>query len=732
MTYLQRLTQLFFFTAVLLLGSFGWSQSTPSEAELKQWRAQAKQVEIIRDTYGVPHIYGKTEADVVFGLMYAQCEDDFNRVETNFLTATGRLAEAQGIEGLYSDLRARLWMTDQEAQDQYNTAPAWLKELCQGWADGLNYYLYRHPEVTPQAIKRFEPWMSLYFTEGSIGGDIERVSLKSLAAFYEKSPEPIAVHQPKARDTQEPAGSNGIALSGDKTSSGYPMLLINPHTSFYFRGEAHMVSETGLNAYGAITWGQFFIYQGFNQHMGWMHTSTYVDVMDEYIEEIVPTEQGLTYRYGNEWRPVRVDTVSIRVKQPDGSLKTLDFPRYKTHHGPITHTLDGRWTATSMMWRPVDALAQSYLRTKQDNYADFVEVMQARTNASNNTVYADRSGNIAYFHGNFVPKRNPKLDFSVPQNGSDPETDWQGLHPIEELIFLKNPSVGWVQNCNSTPYTVAAQDSPRPENYAPYMATADENFRAIHAQQLLTRADKMDLDGLIQLGYDPYLPAMAALIPGLVQSLEALKETDPRFGEAASILGAWDFTTATTSVAMTLGHYYGTAVLQKGVNPLKDGSQMDFLSYFGSLSPAQERVDLMKGVLDQLTLDFGDWRMPWGQVNRYQRLDGGIRQAFDDEAPSLAIGHASGIWGALAAYGARYFNNTKKIYGTRGNSFVAVVEFGPKVKAKSLLAGGQSSDPNSPHFRDQEEMYAQGKFKDVPFYREAVEASAQRKYHPGF
>ncbi|MDP4674092.1 MAG: acylase [Flavobacteriaceae bacterium] len=732
MTYFQRLTQLFFFAAVLLLGSFGWSQSAPAYAEIQQWTAQAKQVEIIRDTYGVPHIYGKTDADVVFGLMYAQCEDDFNRVETNFLTAIGRLAEAQGTEGLYSDLRARLWMTDLEAQDQYNTAPAWLQELCQGWADGLNYYLYRHPEVKPRAINRFEPWMSLYFTEGSIGGDIERVSLKSLAAFYENAPEPLAVHQPKARDIQEPAGSNGIALSGDKTSSGYPMLLINPHTSFYFRGEAHMVSETGLNAYGAITWGQFFIYQGFNEQMGWMHTSTYVDVMDEYIEEIVPTEQGLTYRYGHEWRPVIVDTVSIRVKQADGSLKTLDFPRYKTHHGPITHTLDGRWTATSMMWRPVDALAQSYLRTKQENYEDFVAVMQARTNASNNTVYADQSGNIAYFHGNFVPKRNPAFDFSAPQKGSDPQTDWQGLHPIEELIFLKNPSVGWVQNCNSTPYTAAAEDSPRPEDYAPYMATADENFRAIHAQQLLAQADKLDLDGLIQLGYDPYLPAMAALIPGLVQSLEALKETDPRFAEAASILGAWDFTTSAASVPMTLGHYYGTAVLRKGVNPLADSSQMDFLSYFGTQSPAQERVDLMKGVLDQLTQDFGDWRMPWGQVNRYQRLDGGIRQAFDDDAPSLAIGHASGIWGALAAYGARYFNNTKKIYGTRGNSFVAVVEFGPKVKAKSLLAGGQSSDPNSPHFRDQEEMYAQGKFKEVPFYREAVEASAQRKYHPGF
>ena len=732
MTYFQRLTQLFFFAAVLLLGSFGWSQSAPAYAEIQQWTAQAKQVEIIRDTYGVPHIYGKTDADVVFGLMYAQCEDDFNRVETNFLTAIGRLAEAQGTEGLYSDLRARLWMTDLEAQDQYNTAPAWLQELCQGWADGLNYYLYRHPEVKPRAINRFEPWMSLYFTEGSIGGDIERVSLKSLAAFYENAPEPLAVHQPKARDTQEPAGSNGIALSGDKTSSGYPMLLINPHTSFYFRGEAHMVSETGLNAYGAITWGQFFIYQGFNEQMGWMHTSTYVDVMDEYIEEIVPTEQGLTYRYGHEWRPVIVDTVSIRVKQADGSLKTLDFPRYKTHHGPITHTLDGRWTATSMMWRPVDALAQSYLRTKQENYEDFVAVMQARTNASNNTVYADQSGNIAYFHGNFVPKRNPAFDFSAPQKGSDPQTDWQGLHPIEELIFLKNPSVGWVQNCNSTPYTAAAEDSPRPEDYAPYMATADENFRAIHAQQLLAQADKLDLDGLIQLGYDPYLPAMAALIPGLVQSLEALKETDPRFAEAASILGAWDFTTSAASVPMTLGHYYGTAVLQKGVNPIADSSQMDFLSYFGTQSPEQERVDLMKGVLDQLTQDFGDWRMPWGQVNRYQRLDGEIRQAFDDDAPSLAIGHASGIWGALAAYGARYFNNTKKIYGTRGNSFVAVVEFGPKVKPKSLLAGGQSSDPNSTHFRDQEEMYAQGKFKEVPFYREAVEANAQRKYHPGF
>ncbi len=708
------------------------SCQTSKLTEVQQWEAQSKNIEIIRDSYGVPHIYGETDADAVFGLLYAQCEDDFNRVEENYIWATGRLAEVQGAEAIYSDLRAKLFMTEEEAIKAYQSAPKWLQELCDAFADGINYYLYTHPEVTPKLLTRFEPWMPMYFSEGSIGGDIERVSIQKIKSFYEKgmplSTEEVALIQ-KEKEFEEPAGSNGIAIAGSHTKSGNAMLLINPHTSFFFRPEVHVVSKQGLNAYGAVTWGQFFVYQGFNEHTGWMHTSTYTDVMDLYKETIVKKADSLFYQYDDELRAVQMDEISLAYKDTEGALKSKTYPIYRTHHGPITGIEDGKWTATAMLWDPVNALQQSFIRTKQESYQGFREMMEMRTNSSNNTVYADSDGNIAYFHGNFVPKRNVAFDFSKAVDGSTSQTDWQGAHQVDETIMLLNPANGWLQNCNSTPFTAAQEYSPKKEDYPYYMATADENHRGVHAIELLSKMDKIDIDGFIDLAYDTYLPAFADLIPGLVTAVET-KSNDPNIIEAARVLKQWDFRTSEESIAMSLARYYAIQIMEEVKRP-SGMSFMEFLQYMGSAADDNLKIELFTKAIGVLESDFGTWKTPWGAINRYQRIDGATRQAFNDSLPSIPIGWASGRWGALAAYGARYSNNTKKIYGTRGNSFVAVVEFGKRLKAKSLLAGGQSGDPNSKHFSDQEQLYRTGTFKEVLFYREDVLKDQQQKYHPG-
>ena len=335
-------------------------------SDLKRWETFAANTTIVRDDFGVPHIYGKTDADAVFGLLYAQCEDDFNRVEQNYIWATGRLAEVEGEEKLYSDLRAQMFMTKEEAISNYEKSPGWLRDLCDAFAAGINYYLYTHPEVTPRLLKKFEPWMPMYFSEGSIGGDIERISTQKIQAMYEKGiafPRTIDAEFKKKEAELEPQGSNGIAISGKLTQSGNAMLLINPHTSFYFRGEVHAVSEEGLNAYGAVTWGQFFIYQGFNEKTGWMHTSTYTDVMDEFVETVVDQEGDLLYQYGEELRPVKSSEVTLKYMEGD-ELKEKTFTTYRTHHGPITHMEGNRVVASAMMWEPVKALEQSYIRYK--------------------------------------------------------------------------------------------------------------------------------------------------------------------------------------------------------------------------------------------------------------------------------------------------------------------------------------------------------------------------------
>jgi len=703
------------------------------DQEVKKWESQAEDIEIIRDDYGVPHIYGKTDADAVFGLLYAQCEDDFNRVERNYIWAIGRLAEVEGEEMLYSDVRARLFMTKEEAIANYEKSPLWLKKLCNAFADGINYYLHTHPKVKPKLLTRFEPWMPMYFSEGSIGGDIERVPTKKIKAFYEENSDLSRVDVEdeieRSEWNEEPAGSNGIAISGDLTKSGNAMLLINPHTSFYFRGEVHVVSEEGLNAYGAVTWGQFFVYQGFNEKTGWMHTSTYTDVIDEFVEDVEKKNGKWMYVYGDEEREVVAYEVLLKYKE-GATMKEKSFPMFRTHHGPVTHLVDGQWVSTALMWEPVKALEQSYTRTKKNGIEEFEEMMGILTNSSNNTVYADAGGNIAYYHGNFIPIRDEQFDYKQPVDGSNPKTDWQGLHPMKDAIVVKNPPNGWIQNCNSTPFTSAAENSPKREDYPEYMSIDRENFRGVHAIRLLSETKDYDIDKLIQLAYDPTLPAFEILIPGLVKAYDQSSARDQEYAEAIELLRSWDYKTSINSIAMTIAHFYGSHYNDKGKVP--DGmTSMERLTYFGTGSPMTERLEIFEATMEQLQTDFGTWKMPWGEVNRFQRLNGDINLTFDDSKESIAVGMASARWGALAAYGDRSDHSTKKLYGTRGNSFVAVVEFGDKVIAKTILAGGQSGVTDSPHFYDQAQEYSDGQFKDVPFYREDVLKRAKRAYIPG-
>ena len=718
---------------IFLLIAFVFSCQPSVNQDLARWEKQANNVTIIRDDYGVAHIYGKTDADAVFGMLYAQAEDDFRRIERNYIWATGRLAELEGIDAIYSDLRANMYMTQDEAIAAFNSAPQWLKDLCIAFADGLNYYLYTHPEVQPRVITKYEPWMPMYFFEGSIGGDIESIPTRGIKAFYESdssfSWNEYSLNKAIEANLEEPKGSNGIAVSGNLTASGNAMLLINPHTSFYFRPEIHVISEEGLNAYGAVTWGQFFIYQGFNEKTGWMHTSTFVDFIDEFVHDVSKDENGhFTYRYGDEQRLIEVKNITIKYADGDSILEKT-FPVYRTHQGPVTHMIDGKWVVTRINWDPVNALIQSFTRTKQSGYDDFRSMMNIRTNSSNNTVYADADGNIAYFHGNFIPKRNLSFDYSQPVDGSNPATDWQGLHTLDESITMLNPANGWIQNCNSTPFTAAAEFSPKRENFPSYMAPDAENFRGIHAVNVLTGVKNLTLDGLIQLAYDPTITGFDYMLPPLFKAYDRIGYRYKQLEEPIKTLKYWNHQTSKESVAMSLAHYFGLEFSRtignvNGLILFNEGLSLDVTMTDTAL------LNALLAAVNTLEQDFGTWKIAWGEINRFQRLSGDINLQFDDNQPSLAVGMASGRWGALASYGA-INRNTKKMYGTSGNSFIAVVEFGDRVKAKSLLAGGNSGNPSSPHFYDQAQRYADATFKDVAYYREDVEARAKRTYKPG-
>ena len=708
------------------------AQQATASADLARWKKAAQQVTILRDKWGIPHVFGKTDADAVFGMIYAQAEDDFNRVELNYINAMGRLAEVEGEKEIWRDLRMKMYIQPDAMKARYAASPAWLKKLMNSFADGLNWYLHTHPEVKPKLITRFEPWMALSFSEGSIGGDIESIDLKQLERFYGKRTELAQLDMGKGFDP-EPRGSNGFAISPKLSKSGRALLMINPHTSFYFRPEVHMVSEEGLNAYGAVTWGQFFIYQGFNDKLGWMHTSGGGDVIDEYLETVTERGGKFFYKYGEGERQVRAVPVTLPYKTPGGAMASRTVTAYFTHHGPVVRELDGKWVAVKMMDEPLKALTQSYTRTKAKNYNAFYKAMELRTNSSNNTVYADADGNIAYFHGNFIPRRDPRFDWSKPVDGSNPATEWKGLHDIKETITLFNPSSGYISNTNNWPFSSAGASSPKRQDYPDYMWSLPENARGRHAERVLAGAKDVTIDSLIAASYDSHLTAFEPLLPQLFKDHEALPESDPRkaqLAEQVAVLRNWDQRYATASVPTSLAVYWAQdMVAQHGPRARAQGTPVvDFIT--ARLS-AEERLASLARATDKLQSDFGDWRTPWGEINRFQRISGDIDQQYDDSKPSWPVAFASANWGSLASFGMVAKQKTRRIYGDRGNSFVAAVEFGPRVRAKSILAGGQSGDPRSPHFSDQAEMYSRGEFKDVLFYREDIEKQLERRYHPG-
>ena len=732
MRQLSRARVALFSVLTLGLAPLPAAAQQPTPVERARWEATAKRVTIIRDQWGIPHIYGKTDADVVFGAIYSQAEDDFHRVERNYINAMGRLAETLGERELYRDLRMKLFIDPVDMRRQYAASPLWLKKLMNSYADALNYYLFTHPSVKPEVITKFEPWMALSFSEGSIGGDIESVSIPQLQALYGNG-----ASVPPSEDDEfkpvEPSGSNGFAIAPSNTANKRALLLINPHTSFYFRAELQMVSEEGLNAYGASTWGQFFIYQGFNDRLGWMHTSGGADVIDEYVLTVSKKADGYYYKYGATQRKLRAKRITLPYKAADGSMTSKDVTVYYSHHGPVVRQNDGKWVAVKLMNEPLKALTQSYMRTKARTYAAFNKVMDLRTNSSNNTVYADADGNIAYWHGNFAPRRDTKFDWSQPVDGGDPATEWKGLHLVNETITLKNPNTGWIQNTNSTPFTASGPASPRKDNYPSYLAPSPENARGIHAVRVLKDRKDFTVDKLIETAFDPELPAFDEIIPPLVRDFDALSSADPRrvaLAEPVDSLRRWTRRWGASSVPMSLADYWGNAFM-RSVGRAARAKGISSMEYMVQGATPEERFTSLQQAVETLTRDFGTWKKPWGEINRFQRLTNDLDPPYDDAKPSFAVPFASATWGSLAAYGNTAAKTTKKNYGNRGNSFVASVEFGPRVHARAVTAGGQSGDPASPHFADQIERYASGNFREVLFYRPDVEQHAEETYHPG-
>ena len=714
----------------LSLAAPAWSAPAADDATRMSQRASG--VTISRDHLGIAHIKAASDADAVFGMAFAQAEDDFNRVETNYLTSLGRLAEAEGEAALWKDLRQRLWIDEADLKARYRTSPAWLRKLMIGWADGLNFYLATHPHVSPRVLTRFEPWMALSFSEGSIGGDIEYVDLVALRALYDRAVPQSASIGPGA----EPKGSNGIAIGPSRSVTGNPLLLINPHTSFFFRDVMQVTSGEGLNAYGAVTWGQLFIYQGFTARVGWMHATSGLDNRDEFAETFTRLPGGaLGYRFGDDVRPVVLKPVTIRYRTPSGTRAARTFSIMTTLHGPVIRSEKGKFIAFSIMHDPVGALGQSFGRTKAGNLAEFIRASAARANSSNNTLVADSSGAIAYLHPQFVPIRDDRIDYRGVVDGSEPRTAWRGLFNVDALPNLVNPKSGFVFNVNDAPWQAAGRGSLDPRRFPRTMDQAGWNARTDHMLKLLEGSGKFTTQSLSAAAYDRANPGFDRILPGLLAAYDGLSRRDPRRARLAgpiALLREWDRRWSDDSEALTLAVHWGEALWGEAIGKDRPTNQHEVaFARMVALAP-DRKLAIFERAIAMLEGLYGQWRVPWGKINRFQRNDGAIVQTFDDQKPSVAVPFPSARWGSLAAFEASTYPGTRLRYGTRGNSFVAVVEFTPTgPRAFAVTAGGVNGDPASPHFADQTQDYADGRLTPIPFTKAEVDAATRESYYPG-
>ncbi|MGH9768812.1 MAG: acylase [Blastocatellia bacterium] len=700
----------------------------------------SRSVTIYRDGFGVPHVFGKTDASVVFGLMYAQCEDNFWQLETDLIRSTGRAAELDGEKGLVGDLAFRAFEVEKLSKAEYERLPAKSKALCDAFAAGLNYFIARNPQIKPRLITRFEPWHILAINRmGRVSG-LGRIGLRQNEIRI-GSLEPTGAPQTGHRESNldltalrswfdelkaEPLeGSNMWAIAPSKSASGKAMLLINPHVGFFGGGqryEAHLRSDQGLNVYGFAILGTPYIRSGFTQNLGWSHTNNYADTADAYLETFDDPENPLAYRYGNGYRTAIEWTAEVKVKTENG-IETRRYRFRKTHHGPIIGSQDGKQVAARVAkLEEGGELQQRFAMNRARNLAEFKAALSQLALTGSNTIYADRAGNIFYVHGNAVPWRNAKFDWTKPVDGGDPETEWfeeasKRYHALDELPHLFNPKSGFLQNCNSTPFLTTLEGNPRKEDFPKYLAPEEDTPRAKSSRRILTEKEKFTFDEWTRATTDTTVNEAVAITQMTAALLRAQDEDKALFDKTHPVmkeLADWDRVARIDSVPTTLF--------------------LLALERVASRSFAQEKfrwLRALEAVMNDLEKTFGTWRVAWGEINRLQRVHTSGDEPFSDERQSWPVVGGPGAAGLVFTYSARAEKGQKRRYGTSGNTFVAVVEFGKQIRARSVLVFGQSADPKSPHYTDQAELYAQGKFKDVRFALKEIKANLERSYHPG-
>ncbi len=673
------------------------------------------QVTIYRDTYGIPHVFGETDAATMFGFAYAQAEDHFWRLEDNYIRALGRQAEVEGEDELVGDKRTRSLEIPRLAREEYRRLPNTMKALLDGFAAGLNAYLADHPDVKPRLLTRFEPWYALafirlnYYRNGFFYGSGIRQADLELAVSGARCR--VSECEDLTPDTRNLAtGSNGWVIGPSKSATGHAMLFINPHLPFFGSAqvyEGHVNSkETGWNFTGYTRFGFPFPYVGHNESLGWVSTDNAGDQADLYSETFT---DSLHYRYGSGVRQATVWTDTIRVKTATGlEARVVTFT--KSHHGAIVGRRDGKPLALRMSKFEADGWLQEwYDMTRARSVAELKRAMRPLNMLFGNVMAADAGGNTWYLYNGAIPVRDPRFDWRGSVDGSDPATEWRGYHTIDQLPELLNPATGWMQNCNTSPFLLTSNGNPDSSKFPRYMVAFEEdNWRGLMSRRILGTTPRFSWDDWVRVAFDNYVIAADSLLPGMLREVRAAPSLPAMIPTVLDTLERWNRRSDTTSIAMTIFDQWRNA-------------QRSSVGTAAALDSAIAR----------LWRDWRTWQVPWGDFNRLQRIDERIDQQFSDDRPSIPVRGAGQQHGVVFSYIARPVSGQKRRYGVAGGTYVSVVEFGPTVRRLAVHTMGASGDPASPHYFDQAPLYARGQFRPAWFTLDEIKANLERQYRPG-
>jgi acyl-homoserine-lactone acylase len=687
----------------------------------------AAEVTIHRDSFGVPHIHGRTDEAVVFGIGYAQAEDNLWQIEEDYLRALGMASYVYGERELAHDIVVAAFDVERLSRDEYAAQPPAIKRLLDAYAAGINHYIEHHPQLRPRVLVRMEPWYPLALFRGvSPARSVDGVRLGELADRVGAGAGARPTIDPPGSTHALRDGSNAWAVAPRRTSGGQALLFQNPHVGFFGGGqryELRLESDEGWRFAGFAVLATPFPRAGHNDRLGWTHTNTAADAADAFLLDFSHPNDPLLYRHGDEWRRATEHVITVRVNTQAG-VESRSYRVLRSHHGPIVGERDGRPVAVRIArFEEGGSLAQWYAMGRARSLEEFQAALAQRAFPISNTMYADADGNILYVHGNAVPRRDTRFDWSHPVDGSDPATEWQGFHELHELPQLLNPAGGWLQNTNSTPFLAAADgDNLDPADYPSYMATEADNARARISRRILAREDAWSFERWAEAAFDTEAVEAEDFVASLVQQWERLGVLEPERALAVEpfvdALRAWDGRMTTSSIAAT--HFLLAFERLRAPDATVGAGHADV-----------PHVRALEVALAALRAEWGTTDVPWGEINRLQRVHTRSREGFRDYAASLPIAGAPGSAGVVFSFYTTREPNQRRRYGTSGHTWVGVVELGAVPRARSIVQFGQSAQPSSPHYFDQAPLYAAGRMKEVHFGRDAFVAAALRSYRPG-